>query len=66
MSYKIETDKEIYTLDSETKPTKLTVKCDKDASSHIAQQPLLDRFHRNTIYLLMLCRECAIDRIPAK
>lgn len=56
MSYKLGTDKEIYTLDSETKPSLLTVQCDKDASCNIAQQLLLDRFHRNTIYLLMLCR----------
>ena len=56
MSYKLETDKEIYILDSETKPSVSTDQCDKVASSHIAQPPLLDRFHMNAIYLLMLCR----------
>lgn len=41
----LETDKEIYILDLETKPSILTVQRDKDVGSHIAQPPLLDRFH---------------------
>lgn len=42
MPYKLETDQGIYMLDSETKPSTLTVHSDKDSSLHIAHWPPSD------------------------
>lgn len=56
MSHSLKTNKELCLMDSETKPSTLTVQSDKFAGSHIHQQVLLARFLTNPIYLIMLLR----------